>query len=252
MATIVIATGFYRKDFMKAKNTKSKEPEQSTALRRKDALPPASPSPEPFERVLKWSAEDLALVRAWLPHNRDESIRVEIRGDLLCVRGMEPSELRRRIRQWEATGTTDPWVQQFLIRQAAATFEPLARDRPSTSVEEETLRDFAVAMLREMRPRNVTEAISAIVMIAACNLTACAAWQGVRVLHPENRKLYTDCVAKMGRTIALQLEALKKYRGDGQQKMLVKHVHVHQGGQAVVGQVEAHRPDQAPTSGGQA
>ena len=42
---------------------------------------------------------------------------------------------------------------------------------------------------------------------------------------------------KLARTFATQMEALNRYRGKGQQKMTVEHVHVHDGGQAIVGQV---------------
>ena len=42
---------------------------------------------------------------------------------------------------------------------------------------------------------------------------------------------------KLARTFATQIEALNRYRGKGQQKMTVEHVHVHDGGQAIVGQV---------------
>jgi hypothetical protein len=34
------------------------------------------------------------------------------------------------------------------------------------------------------------------------------------------------------------LEALNRYRGKGQQKVTVEHVHVHEGGQAIVGNVK--------------
>ena len=33
------------------------------------------------------------------------------------------------------------------------------------------------------------------------------------------------------------MEALAKHRGKGQQRVIVEHVHVYQGGQAIVGQV---------------
>ena len=33
--------------------------------------------------------------------------------------------------------------------------------------------------------------------------------------------------------------ALDKHRGKGQQRVTVEHVHVHEGGQAIVGNVEA-------------
>jgi hypothetical protein len=43
---------------------------------------------------------------------------------------------------------------------------------------------------------------------------------------------------KLSRTYATLLEALNRHRGKGQQKVTVEHVHVHPGGQAVVGVVE--------------
>src|SRR4029077_14803155 len=42
---------------------------------------------------------------------------------------------------------------------------------------------------------------------------------------------------KLSRTHAALLEALNRHRGKGQQKVTVEHVHVHAGGQAVVGMV---------------
>jgi hypothetical protein len=43
---------------------------------------------------------------------------------------------------------------------------------------------------------------------------------------------------KLSRTYATLLEALNRHRGKGQQKIAVEHVHVHSGGQAVVGILE--------------
>ena len=43
----------------------------------------------------------------------------------------------------------------------------------------------------------------------------------------------------------MQVEALKRYRGKGEQKMTVEHVHVYQGGQAIVGAV--HQGGGAPS-----
>jgi hypothetical protein len=46
-------------------------------------------------------------------------------------------------------------------------------------------------------------------------------------------------VNKLSRTYVALLDALNRHRGKGQQKVTVEHVHVHQGGQAIVGNVEA-------------
>jgi hypothetical protein len=42
---------------------------------------------------------------------------------------------------------------------------------------------------------------------------------------------------KLSRTYAILLETLNRHRGKGHQKVTVEHVHVHSGGQAVVGVV---------------
>jgi hypothetical protein len=44
---------------------------------------------------------------------------------------------------------------------------------------------------------------------------------------------------KLTRTFASQLEALKRYRTGGEQKVTVKHVTVQEGGQAIVGNVSS-------------
>ena len=43
---------------------------------------------------------------------------------------------------------------------------------------------------------------------------------------------------KLARTFTTQVEALKRYRTGGQQKVTVEHVTVNEGGQAIVGNVE--------------
>jgi len=46
---------------------------------------------------------------------------------------------------------------------------------------------------------------------------------------------------KLLRTFNTQVETLKRYRSKGEQKVMVEHVHVHQGGQAIVGNVTRGR-----------
>jgi hypothetical protein len=55
----------------------------------------------------------------------------------------------------------------------------------------------------------------------------------------EGRKENLNQANKLSRTYATLLEALNRHRGKGQQKISVEHVHVHAGGQAIVGAVEA-------------
>src|SRR5262245_58343264 len=43
---------------------------------------------------------------------------------------------------------------------------------------------------------------------------------------------------KLTRSFSMLLDTLNRHRGKGQQKVTVEHVHVHSGGQAIVGNVE--------------
>ena len=54
----------------------------------------------------------------------------------------------------------------------------------------------------------------------------------------EGRRENLSQANKLSRTYAVLLDTLNHYRGKGQQKVTVEHVHVHSGGQAVVGMVE--------------
>jgi hypothetical protein len=54
----------------------------------------------------------------------------------------------------------------------------------------------------------------------------------------EGRKENLSQANKLSRTYGSLLEALNRHRGKGQQKVTVEHVHVHSGGQAIVGHVE--------------
>ena len=58
--------------------------------------------------------------------------------------------------------------------------------------------------------------------------------QGAAYLVP----LKSGQANKLSRTSVMLLEALNRHRGKGEQKVTVEHVHVHAGGQAVVGMIE--------------
>jgi hypothetical protein len=53
----------------------------------------------------------------------------------------------------------------------------------------------------------------------------------------EFRRENLNQASKLSRTFATLLEALNRHRGKGHQKVVVEHVHVYKGGQAIVGNV---------------
>jgi hypothetical protein len=97
----------------------------------------------------------------------------------------------------------------------------------------------ATAALIGIQPRGELEGMIAAQMIAAhsaameCYRRAMLSEQTL-----EGRRENLSQANKLSRTYALLLEALNRHRGKGQQKVTVEHVHVHEGGQAIVGNVE--------------
>lgn len=55
----------------------------------------------------------------------------------------------------------------------------------------------------------------------------------------EIRDMYLKHAAKLSRIYIEQVTALNKMRGKGQQKVTVEHIHIHSGGQAIVGNVNS-------------
>jgi hypothetical protein len=97
----------------------------------------------------------------------------------------------------------------------------------------------ALAAVSGIGARDETEGMLATQMVA----THFAAMSVLRRLKGSDTIPQQDSngnlAAKLLRTFTMQVEALQRYRGKGQQKVTVEHVHVHAGGQAIVGPVTA-------------
>jgi hypothetical protein len=104
-----------------------------------------------------------------------------------------------------------------------------------------------VAALVGIGPKDELEGMMAAQLIAAHNAAMeCYRRAMIGEQTFEGRRENLAQANKLSRTYATLLEALNRHRGKGQQKVTVEHVHVHEGGQAIVGTV------QHPGGGGRA
>ena len=95
-----------------------------------------------------------------------------------------------------------------------------------------------VAALIGIGPKDELEGMMAAQLIAAHNAAMeCYRRAMIGEQTFEGRRENLTQANKLSRTYATLLEALNRHRGKGQQKVTVEHVHVHAGGQAVVGMV---------------
>jgi hypothetical protein len=62
-----------------------------------------------------------------------------------------------------------------------------------------------------------------------------------QIISPEKKQYHINAVTKLSNVFIQQASLMQKLQGKGQQKVTVEHVHVHNGGQAIVGNVESNR-----------
>ena len=99
-------------------------------------------------------------------------------------------------------------------------------------------RNATVDALVGIGPKDELEGMMAAQLIAAHNAAMeCYRRAMIGEQTFEGRRENLNQANKLSRTWAMLLDALNKHRGKGHQKVTVEHVHVHAGGQAVVGNV---------------
>lgn len=136
-----------------------------------------------------------------------------------------------------AGSMSDPW-NAIVANQAINTSW---RGGDDEAGRERTFHGIVQAMVG-IGPKDEIEGMLAAQLIATHN-AAMECYR--RASHPDQtfdgRSLYLTQGGKQSRTFAKLVEALNRHRGKGQQKVTVEHVHVHSGGQAIVGSVTGGR-----------
>jgi hypothetical protein len=130
----------------------------------------------------------------------------------------------------EALATTDACFVVGLIGQLA---DAGTRRR---KVDEREL-NFMLSVVKGAKPKDQIEAMLAAQMAAVHTATMTFARRLANVENIAQQDSAERAFNKLARTFASQVEALKRYRMGGEQKVTVQHVTVNEGGQAIVGNV---------------
>lgn len=131
----------------------------------------------------------------------------------------------------EALGITEPGFYDGLLSQL------INIGSPSREIDEEDI-NFMLAAVKGVEPRDQIETMLACQMAAVHLATMTMARRLNLARNPLEQDGAEKAFNKLARTFALQIEALRKYRNGGEQKVTVQHVHVSDGGQAIVGHVQ--------------
>lgn len=137
---------------------------------------------------------------------------------------------------------SDEWNDK-IINDAVESFwdnhVTLSSDEKEYIEQREKHSRATMIALADMKPADVMEGMLVAQMIAAHNaLMECYRRAMLSNQTTEGRTMNLSHAGKLSRTYAMLVDTLNKHRGKGQQKVTVEHVHIHNGGQAVVGVIE--------------
>lgn len=138
----------------------------------------------------------------------------------------------------EATASQPDEVGERLITQVInAQVWPKAEN-----LDDHTIK--AITAMAEIAPKTPIEAMLAVQMIAAHDAALMFMYRAtLKDQTPDGMDANVMRATRLMRLFNEQLEAMQKLKGKaGQQKVTVEHVHVHQGGQAIVGNVNSNAP----------
>lgn len=151
----------------------------------------------------------------------------------IAVVANDPADRKGELK--ELGGSRSDYWNRTLVNQALQTVWCSNSD----TKERDRLISATVSALMGIHPKDELEGMMAAQLLAAHNASMeCYRRAMIGSQTFEGRKENLNQANKLSRTWATLLDALNKHRGKGQQKVTVEHVHVHAGGQAVVGTVE--------------
>ena len=135
----------------------------------------------------------------------------------------------KQVQSMEATGMVDPDAATRLLSQVITT-------QPNS--ENVIHANASVALLQGIGPNDELEGMLAGQMVAVHNM----AMEYSRRAMGQNLSLdaansLINRSTKLMNVFTRQMEALHKYRNKGQQKIVVQHVQVTDGGQAIIGDI---------------
>ncbi len=157
-------------------------------------------------------------------------VKVSMKGEVAQTSLDHPDPLIGRALLMEALGTTDPSFLEGILGQIAN-----AGTHGRTVDEREF--NFILSLVIGVEPRDQVEAMLATQMAAVHLAIMTSARRLANVENIPQQDSAERAFNKLARTFASQVEALKRYRTGGEQKVTVEHVTVNEGGQAIVGNV---------------
>ena len=208
-------------------------PTSTTNLRDGIQKPPESAATGSFRQWCDLTPADKAALETYKRGRAKIGPRLKVAGNAVTVD--HPDRALGHFAMLKAIGSSDSDFLNGLLKQVvnAGSHSPNA---------DENGINFLLSVVKGVEPQDPIEAMLALQMGAVHNATMTFAGRLAHVETIQQQDSAQTALNKLARTFAAQVEALKRYRSSGEQKMTVQHVHVAEGGQAIVGNVSTTAP----------
>jgi hypothetical protein len=209
---------------------------------------PVTPKPAtiPFAKSLAASQADIdrpletlptgqrdrieAVMARGKPRGKPTDMKVTMEGNAIAVSYANENPEAAALLLMADLGTMDPAFHFGITGQVARIGNHGAKIDEANS-------NFLLSVVRAIQPRDELETMLAVQMGAIHAATMMMARRLNHVDTIPQQDAAERALNKLARTYAGQMEALKRYRTGGQQRVIVEHVTVNAGGQAIVGAV---------------
>ena len=205
--------------------------EESTAMKRSKPRAGADNKPK-ADKPLELTEREKTVVGKFLERRKAEAPRLKVvantNGSRLVADHRD--NLVGQLMLMEELGTTDLDFHNGLISQLANA------GAKGHKVDEQAL-NFMLSVVKGIKPKDQVESMLAAQMagIHMATMTMMRRLAHAELIDQQNSA--ERALNKLARTFATQMEALKRYRTGGEQRVTVQHVSVSEGGQAIVGNV---------------
>ena len=189
----------------------------------------SDPVPEPKGRAK--AAIEHAKARVLARRDRVAVKVASVNGTIVDVGATHSDDVGQYYHLLDTFGTAS---NDFMATTFSQTIEAL-RDAKGTPTQ--LTINAALAVIGGLQPENEVEALLAAQMAATHGLAMIMLGRARRVELLAQIEVQGSLAVKLLRTFTMQAETLAKLRRGGGQTVRVEHVHVHSGGQAVVGNV---------------
>ena len=193
-----------------------------------------SPKKNPPAKRYEPTLEERTAVHAFFARKKQTppspSLKVSKKGQVAELSLDHPEPGTGQLLLMHALGSTDPDFVHGLLTQ-------LANASSKGGETDESVLNFMLSAVKAIAPKDEVEAMLAAQMAAIHSATMTFVRRLNQVENIPQQDSAERALNKLARTFASQVEALKRYRTGGEQRVTVQHVSVNDNAQAIVGNV---------------